>query len=335
MSFQAKPDLSVVIAIVSDTTSTGADSSHLAGCLDAFANQSGDLTLELIVPYHAQVEGMEAVIERFPDAVYLLLDESQVGSIAGGGREHHDVLRAHGLLAATADIVAVAEDHARPDRHWCQNLLVAHQDDVAAVGGAIENDVERPLNWAVYFCDFCKYQNPLPAGESWFASDANSSYKRAVLQSIQSTWEGSFREVVVNGELRQRGEKLVLRPDVIMYQHRTGLSLMTAVRERYIWGRSYGATRNALLSSAKRLVYAALCPALPAVLVARMVRTTWARRRLFSKLMRSIHLILLLQVSWSVGEAAGYLLGVRPAGTTADEGSSGAPSREPVSAEHS
>ena len=168
-----------------------------------------------------------------------------------------------------------------------------------------------PLNWAVYYCDFGKYQNPLPSGESSFASDANVSYKRSALEPIRSTWEQSFREVVVNGTLMSRGNKVALRRDIIVYQHRSDLRLSPALRERFIWGRSYAATRSGVLSYPKRVVYAALSPLLPGILMLRISVTAWKRRRHFGKFLRSCHLIVILLTSWSLGECVGYLRGVR------------------------
>jgi hypothetical protein len=75
------------------------------------------------------------------------------------------------------------------------------------VGGAIENGIGRPLNWAVYFCDFLPYQNPVPLGESAIASDACVSYKRAALESTRTIWQEIFHEWSGNGALRSRGER--------------------------------------------------------------------------------------------------------------------------------
>jgi hypothetical protein len=122
-----------------------------------------------------------------------------------GGREHHDVLRARGLAAAHGDLVGLLEVHARPDPQWCASVAAAHRQPYAAVGGAIENGVDRPLNWAVYYCDFGRYQNPVPAGETLFASDANVTYKRAALEGVRPSWQESFREVVVNRALTSLG----------------------------------------------------------------------------------------------------------------------------------
>ncbi len=60
-------------------------------------------------------------------------------------------------------------------------------------GGAIENGIDQPLNSAVNDCDFGKYQNPLPSGESDFASDANTSYGPTALERARGRLPDSWR----------------------------------------------------------------------------------------------------------------------------------------------
>jgi hypothetical protein len=296
--------LSVVVAIVSDTTRARADARLLAGCLQALADQVEPPPIEVIVPVHERVDGIAALRERFPAVAFV-----EVAGIApaAGSREHHDVLRARGIAAARGDLVALIEDHARPDPDWSAGVVTAHRDGPAAIGGAIENGIDRPLNWAVYFCDFGRYQNPLPAGPAAFASDANVSYKRAALEAVRPVWAEAFREVVVNGALTDRGEHLALSPQIVVRQQRADLAFGPALRERFIWGRSYAMTRSASLGRGKRLVLALLSPALPVVLLGRMARTARQRGRHFGAFLRALPLIAALLVGWAAGEGAGYL----------------------------
>jgi hypothetical protein len=119
--------------------------------------------------------------------------------------------------------------------------------------------------------------------------------------------------VIVNGALRGLGETITLRRDIIVDQHRTGLRFWPALRERYIWGRSYSATRNATLSWPKRLALAAVSPILPLVLTLRLASTARARRIYFGKFLAALPLIIILLASWSLGEGVGYIAGVRRA----------------------
>lgn len=300
------PRLSVVVVIVSDTTLPRASAVHLADCLDALASQVDAPPFEVIVPHTAAVDGLDAVRARFPDIRFLPVPDV-VARV--GGREHHDVLRARGMAVARGEIVGLLEDHARPHPRWCASVADAHRGPYAAIGGAIENGIDRPLNWAVYFCDFGKYQNPVPAGETAFASDANVTYKRDALEAVRPAWQQAFREVVVNGALKDQGRTIALDPTIVVYQNRRGLGLREAVHERFVWGRSYAATRRASLSLLTRLAFTALSPVLPAVLLLRMARISHGRGS-FPCFVRALPATVLLLATWSAGEGLGYLTGV-------------------------
>jgi hypothetical protein len=306
MNTAQRPVLSVVVAMVSDTTARRANARHLAECLEALRGQVAPPPMEIIVPYHDEVEGIDSLRARFPDVVFVAVSglQRKIGS-----REHHDVLRARGLSVAKGDLLALLEDCAMPDPRWAASIAAAHQGSYAGIGGAIENGIDRALSWAVYFCDFARYQNPLPAGETAYASDANTSYKRHALEAIRAVWEPSFREVVVNGALISQGKKVALSPDIVVFQHRDELQLGSAMRERYVWGRSYALTRRASLSGPTRLIYAVLSPLLPFVLLFRAARTTFERRRHIGAFLRALPLTALLLSCWGLGEGMGYLWG--------------------------
>jgi hypothetical protein len=305
-----RPVLSVVVVIVSDTMSGRPKATCLAGCLQALAKQIGAPPLEIIVPYCPPVTGLEDLQRQYPQVVFVPVGDLTSALPGGGSREHHDELRARGLALARGDVIALLEDHGQPDEHWCARVIAAHSGrfaGCAAVGGAIENGVDRPLNWAVYFCDFGKYQGPLLEGESAFASDANVSYKRPALEAIQSIWRDVFHETAVHWALRSRGEKLALSGDVVVYQYREALGLRDALNERYVWGRSYAASRCLLVKGPRRVMFALLTPLLPAVLLARMaanaVRKPQGRRAYFV----ALPITALCTLSWSLGELLGYL----------------------------
>jgi hypothetical protein len=304
-----KPLLSVVVVIVSDTTDSRSDASLLDSCLEALSQQVDAPPMEIIVPYHGNVSGIELIKAQYPDVVFIPANDLKIYTGQGGSREHHDELRARGLAAARGEIIGLLEDHARPDLNWCARMVEAHQQCYAAVGGAIENGIDRPLNWAVYFCDFGRYQNPLPAGESAFASDANVSYKRSALESIRSTWQEVFHETAVNWALTSRGEKLALSPEIIVYQNRGSLRLGNALKERFIWGRSYAATRGMLAGASKRAIYATLSPILPLVLLGRMTVNVLKKQRCLGVFLKALPLTAALTLSWSLGELMGYLTG--------------------------
>ena len=314
--------LSVVVVVVSDTTHAKAEVSHLMGCLQALTQQVDPPSMEIIVPYHPRTEGIEDLKRRFPSVAFLCIEDLKTFIEQGGSREHHDELRARGLAAARGEFIGLIEDHARPDPHWCARIVEAHRQSYAAVGGAIENGIDRPLNWAVYFCDFYRYQNPVPRGESRFVSDANVSYKRSALAAIRPIWQEVFHETAVNWALTSRGEKLALSPQVIVYQHRSNLRLGGVLKERFIWGRSYAASRGKLSGGIKRAIYAALSPMLPGVLLLRMTMSVTKKGRCLGAFLKALPLTAVLTLTWSLGELLGYL--------TAGADSVGAPARDAI-----
>jgi len=303
-----EPLLSVVVAIVSDTIGH-ADTAHLEPCLEALGLQPLEESTEIIVPFYPGVTGIAALRARFPKVNFLEVTNLKTYSRQSGSREHHGELHARGIAVARGRVVALIEDHGRVAPDWSTRLLEAHAGASSAVGGAIENGVDRPLNWAVYFCDFLRYQNPLPEGETAFVSDANVAYKRDVLESIRPIWQEIFHEASVTAALRSRGQQMILAPAAVLYQHRQGLRISSALRERFVWGRSYAATRARLARISQRAFWAVFAPALPALMMARMTRTAWQKRRTMNAFLKAFPLTCALAVSWSCGEWVGYVTG--------------------------
>lgn len=311
------PAFSVVVVIVSDTTRSRYDTAHLEGTLDGLARQIAAPPLEIIVPYAPPLDGVDRLARRYPDVHFAPITDLASYDPVTPGREHHEELRARGLALATGSIVGILEDHDRPDPHWAARMLEAHRQPYAAVGGAIENGIDHPLNWAVYFCDFGRYQNPLHAGESDCASDANSSYKRAALEAVRHAWRDSFHETTVNQALLHSGRKLTLAPGAIVYQHRLDLRFGDTLHERYLWGRSYGISRCAVISPVRRFAYAACAGLLPPLLVLRIAGRAIARRRTIPPMLQALPLIMLLTIAWVCGEFVGYLKGCAAAAPAA------------------
>jgi hypothetical protein len=276
--------------------------------------------MEIVVPHLPSVEGIDKVRHKYPQVRFIEVRDLRMYTDQSGSREHHDELRARGIAAAQGEIVALIEDHGTAAEDWGAQLVASHRTAAAAVGGSIENGIDRSLNWAVYFCDFLRYQRPLPEGESLIASDANVSYERSALAAIEPVWKEVFHEHSVNAALRARGERVVLSSTAIVYQNRLGLTLGPALRERFVWGRSYAATRAGLSNGSRRIFWAVFSPVLPLLMLARMTLLAWHKRRTMGAFVRAFPLTAALIVSWSWGELTGYLTGkANAAGTQAAE----------------
>ena len=298
----------MVVAIVSDTTDRP-DVAHLEMCLAALVKQSNAPVTEIIVPYHPGVAGIAGLAERYPGVRFVEVMDLATYNGRSGSREHHDELRARGLAEARGRIAALIEDHGVPAPDWSRSVVESHRGSAAGIGGAIENGIDRPLNWAVYFCDFLRYQRPIAHGESDVVSDANVSYKRDKLQTVRPVWKQVFHESSVNQALRKRGERLELTPNVVLYQNRLGLRLGSAVKERFVWGRSYAATRARLAGPAHRFFWAVFAPALPVLMLARMSLMAARKRVQLGPFVKAFPLTATLIMSWCWGEFRGYLTG--------------------------
>jgi hypothetical protein len=308
LTSQAIPSLlSVVIVTVGDTVTPYCDTSDLRESLRALTQQDNPPKMEIIVPYHSGMMGIEELRASFPSVKFLYVEQLKRRKSTTGGREHHDEMRAIGMAATHGEIIAFLEDHVRPDPSWSMNILKAHSQPYAAIGGAIENGVNCPLNWAVYYCDLGKYQNPVPNGESLYASTVNISYKRTSLEAIKPVWRDVFNETLVNTELLKRGEKIALSPLIIVFQHRLNLRLKVVLKEFFIWGRSYARIRAKLITKTKKLVFTFLSPLLPGILLWRMGRRVIRRGRNSGSFLRAFPLVVILVASWSAGEFVGYL----------------------------
>lgn len=302
-----EPELSVIVAVVSDAN-------HLRTCLESLQTQTNPPRMEIIVPHDGSDAAIPALEPHFPGVRFLKIEDlNSIVSRNGTSREHHDELRARGLSAARGKILALIEDHGRAHPEWARRIIQFHEQPHAAVGGSMENDVDRPLNWAVYFSDFGRYQNPLPAGPSYFLTDANVSYKRETLEEARSIWGNSFHETTFHDHLLQQGKTLWLDPEMIVYQHRQNLSLAKSLQERYVWGRSFAGTRARHSTIGQRLLFLAFCPLLPFVLLSRKIRAILHKKRLIPEFMKAFPYLLLLTLFWSIGEFAGYWT-AKPAG---------------------
>jgi hypothetical protein len=304
-AIMGEPTLSVVVTIV-DGGAT------LRACLDALGGQVDAPRLEVIVPFDRSVDDIEAMSRAYGEYHFLDLGHVETDADPGnesGRHELYDRRRAAGLAAARGEFVAILEDRGRPCADWAMRAVAALRaggQDLAAVGGGVVNAIDRALNWAVYLCDFGRYQPPLAAGTTHVLTDINVCYRKAALEAIRSVWCERFHEPEVHSALEEQGGRLALVPEMLVEQHRANLRLGSVLRERYHWGRLYAAVRMRDTGIGPRLVFALLTPLLPLLLVARITRLQLGRPSL-GRFCFALPWIILLTLPWSAGELMGYL----------------------------
>jgi hypothetical protein len=226
-----------------------------------------------------------------------------------GQHELFDRRRSAGLRAASGDIVAMLEDRGVPRRDWAGRILESHGRLDAVIGGAVENGVDSWLNWAVYFCDFGRYQLPFDGGYARYVTDVNVSYKKSALDQTRDLWEDRYHETTVHWALQRHGATLFLSPTIVVDQIRSNLRFGSLLRERFHWGRLFAYTRAREAHKSTRAGLALLTPALPVLLWFRLFRQQVGKRRALSKFLLLSPVVFALLAAWSAGEAAAYVTG--------------------------
>lgn len=296
--------LSVVVTIV-DAGET------LERCLQAIAAQRGAPALEVIVPWDDTIADIPALSRRFPSYRFLAMGPvatARPAHSAAGQHELFDRRRSAGLAATTGEIIAILEDRGAPRPDWAARMLASHAAlPHAAIGGAIENGRDAILNWAIYFCDFNRYQRPFDAGPRTYVSDVNIGYKRGALEATADLWRERYHETTVHWALQRAGETLYLTPDFAVDQYRRDLRLGALLGERFAWGRLFAYTRAREATAVKRAALAVLAPLLPGLLFLRHLRLQVSKQVSLGWFVRASPVVLLCLTAWSLGEAAGYV----------------------------
>jgi hypothetical protein len=255
---------------------------------------------------------MREVAQEFPEADFIDMGLVTTSALVGtheAAHELYDRRTAAGLGVARGEIVALLEDYGIPQDDWCHNILEAHKLPYGVIGGSVDHSGRGVLNWAVYFIDFGRYQPPLREGPVSYLTDVNVSYKRDLLESVKRVWANSYNEVVVHWALAKRGAVLWLRPQMVVSEDRGDLAFADLARERFAWGRLFGAVRAREMTQPRRALYIILGPALPLLLLARMTRAVFGRSNAWSPFLIAFPVTVVLTLIWSIGELFGYVTG--------------------------
>jgi len=293
---QTPPEVSVVVvAFVGEQ--------YLQRLLDALTLQATDRT-EVIVVCDSLIGNIARFRSSYPTVDFVRFAEPRSPAS----------LRAVGVARARGAIVALVEDHCVPAPDWTAQVIAAHQDDAAAVGGAMEKGFppdshdDTALNWALYLADYSRYALPMAEGRSGAASDCNVSYKRQALMEIAPVWSNEFHENIVHAELARHGKTLWFSPRIVVHEQRS-MTWSQTLHDRYSFGRLFGSTRVVGASPVKRLAMSGAALLLPPLLVARVTGNVVRRRRYLGALARASVPLIVVASAWAAGELTGYVTG--------------------------
>lgn len=94
------------------------------------------------------------------------------------------IIRAAGVRAATAPIVAFMQDHAFPVPGWAEALLSRYEGPWSGVSFVFENDNPgTATSWANFLMQYGPWTTPLPKGPVTHIGGHMASYRREVLMA--------------------------------------------------------------------------------------------------------------------------------------------------------
>ncbi len=219
------------------------------------------------------------------------------------------------VAAASAPIVAFAEDHCYPEPGWAEALIVAHRGEHAAVGPLMKNaNPATSLSWAGLFLHYGCCIRPDRSGRCTNLPWHNTSYKRRLLLEYGSELSSMLIvEGILFDDLRAKGHTIHFEP-AAQTNHMNISILSSWVRHAFWGGRLFGAMRASKSKWPlwKRLIYIAGSPLIP---VMRLYKTVCTAQEIGkgALLPGMIFPVLAGLLPHVVGEVAGYALGAGPA----------------------
>ena len=297
-----QPELSVVIPSVNGER-------FVLECLEALERQNNREAIEVIVCDRLRDSTAEVIKRRFP---WVKVE-----------RELYDhsipALRWHGMKASRAEVVAVIEDHCLAPPGWAAEVLRAHAQGYDVVAGPVENASRESLfDWAFFLLEYGSSMPPLASGpggavqvsgaEGAAVPGVNLSYKKAVLPLDDKRFAERWESFLID-KLRREGARIHLDPGMLIH-HRTPFSFREFTIQKYLYSRSFAAMWVSGKGLAARLTYAGFAATvLPLLLLTRLIRTMWPRKRNRSELLLAMPMIAFFVCCGAVGEVVGYCAG--------------------------
>jgi hypothetical protein len=295
MSRRHPPELTIVVASPYSID----DLKRLLRTLD---RQKPGVEVEIIVTVCGR-EGRDDLIAE------LSADYPDVDFIRFAEKTPLPVLWGDGIARSKGRIIAVTESTCIVNHDWITAMLAAHKSPHLVIGGAVETTrLRRPLDWAVYFCEYGQFMRPIKSGVVNELPGNNLSFKRPALETGMEFVRHGFWKTYWLRQLQAAGIELISDPSVVV-SYRKSFNLVQLLIRRFHHGRCFAGMRNAQVSPLMRIIYAAGCGLLPFLFFVRIVGAILPKKRYLKEFTLSLPYIALAVVSWSLGEFCGYLGG--------------------------
>ena len=287
--------LSVVVA-------SAAAGEFLFRCLDSLEEQAQRANAEIIAVDRCGEARRAEIRQRHPTV--------RVLGYPGEERPSVPELRAHGVDASRADVVAVIEEHCVAPLDWIDTIVTAFGPEDSVIGGPIlDNDFQRLRDWVVYFSEYHNDLPPWEPGERHWLNDANAAYSRHRLVEHRACLGQSYWAIALHPRLLAAGSRMRAVP-AMGVSHTGPFDYGYYLRQRYLLSRLWGGTQRDLVGLGRRLLHLAAAPIFPLFLLTRIGRRAHAAgSRLRGRFLTTLPLLVPVVIACTCGETLGYLIG--------------------------
>ncbi len=216
-----------------------------------------------------------------------------------------------GIDLARGSIVVLTLAGLTPAEGWLRAHLDAHaRGDWAGVGGPIEASPAASLSdRAIAVSRYSSFLLPFEAHSVQDIAADNASYSRAAIEACRDLIGDGFWEPPVHARLADLGSQLLLSPAPVMH-HTISTGFGAFIGQRLSHGFRFGRDRRGQVSAGWMVKYFVFCPALPILLLARVVMRWRSRGRPISRLLALLPALICFNLAWAVAEVGGTILAV-------------------------
>jgi len=215
---------------------------------------------------------------------------------------------AAGMRHATAEVVALVEDHVFVDPDWAARVCEAFSEGrAAAVAPLMLNaNPATATSWMNFLVCFTEAATTVEAGDVEYGPGHNTAYRRSVLEQ----YEGELQRLLQterNFHYRLRADGHVLRAEPRARLRHTNISIpYEALRQGFLGGVMFARYRAAKMPMVERVARTVLAPLVPLVRLFRLVRAHWRMPAGDGAPISGWLLVPAGLLAHAVGEAVGY-----------------------------
>ena len=218
--------------------------------------------------------------------------------------------KALAVRAASAPIVAFAEEHAFPAAGWARALIARHEERHAVVGPVMVNpNPGLTIGWANFLIEYGPWMSPAEAGPRSHLPGNNSSYRRDLLLQFGDRLADMLdAETLLHWELAAAGHTLYLEPRAVT-RHLNITRFSSFQRVHFQYGRMFAAQRGRHWNRFRRVLYSVGSLLIPMIRFVRHWPDIRRNPELPKRRLSFWWFLIFGLIESARGECAGYLTG--------------------------